>query len=217
MNNFGRVNITINKIYDNDTISNIDKEVTRIYNELINDNMSDEEKIKVIHDYIINHTDYDEQRASEIKNNLYSANLDDIVIVNSLYKSFAAMGYDFDREKFDLSQKDYYQQASNILNARKDENLREAKEILADSRLTNLSDEMEKRKENLLNQIALLELDSEETVSVNIAETLEELAERIKTEKADRAVQNKKIEEANRSLQEKLQQSEAPYCAVYAQ
>lgn len=153
----------------------------------------------------------------KIKNNLYSANLDDTVIVNSLYKSFAAMGYDFDREKFDLSQEDYYQQASNILNARKDENLREAKEILADSRLTNLSDEMEKRKENLLNQIALLELDSEETVSVNIAETLEELAERIKTEKADRAVQNKKIEEANRSLQEKLQQSEAPYCAVYAQ
>ena len=75
MNNFGRVNITINKIYDNDTISNIDKEVTRIYNELINDNMSDEEKIKVIHDYIINHTDYDEQRASEIKNNLYTEDI----------------------------------------------------------------------------------------------------------------------------------------------
>ena len=75
MNNFGRVNITINKIYYNDNISNIDKEVTRIYNELINDNNLDEEKIKVIHDYIINHTDYDEQRASEIKNNLYTEDI----------------------------------------------------------------------------------------------------------------------------------------------
>ena len=70
MNNFGRVNITINKIYSDKDINDINNEIDRIYNELIKDNMSTEEKIKTIHDYIINHTNYDEQRAREIKNNL---------------------------------------------------------------------------------------------------------------------------------------------------
>ena len=152
-----------------------------------------------------------------VKNQLYSQNLDDTVIVNNLYKSFAKLGFDFDRQKFDLSQTSYYQQAENVLNAHKAENLRLAKEILQDQRLTNLSEEMEKRKENLLHQIALLELDSDETVQTNSEETLEELAERIKTEQADRAVQNKKIEKANRFMQERLVQSDVPYCAVYAQ
>ena len=82
MNNFGRVNITINKIYDENTISAIDKEIDRIYNQLINENMTDEEKIRTIHDYIINHTDYDQERANEIKNNQIA---DDIHPSNTAY------------------------------------------------------------------------------------------------------------------------------------
>ena len=82
MNNFGRVNITINKIYDENTISAIDKEIDRIYNQLINENMTDEEKIKAIHDYIINHTDYDQERSNEIKSNQIT---DDIHPSNTAY------------------------------------------------------------------------------------------------------------------------------------
>ena len=82
MNNFGRVNITINKIYDENTISAIDKEIDRIYNQLINENMTDEEKIKTIHDYIINHTDYDQERSNEIKSNQIT---DDIHPSNTAY------------------------------------------------------------------------------------------------------------------------------------
>lgn len=82
MNNFGRVNITINKIYDENTISAIDKEIDRIYNQLINENMTDEEKIRTIHDYIINHTDYDQERSNEIKSNQIT---DDIHPSNTAY------------------------------------------------------------------------------------------------------------------------------------
>lgn len=82
MNNFGRVNITINKIYDENTISAINKEIDKIYNQLINENMTDEEKIKTIHDYIINHTDYDQERSNEIKSNQIT---DDIHPSNTAY------------------------------------------------------------------------------------------------------------------------------------
>lgn len=67
MNNFGRVNIKINKIYSDEDIEKINNKVDEIYNSLITDNMSDKEKIKVIHDYIINNTVYDEERSKEIK------------------------------------------------------------------------------------------------------------------------------------------------------
>ncbi len=67
MNNFGRVNIKINKIYSDEDIEKINNKVDEIYNSLITDNMSDKEKIKVIHNYIINNTVYDEERSKEIK------------------------------------------------------------------------------------------------------------------------------------------------------
>lgn len=68
MNSFGRVNIEIQHIYQESDISQIEAKVNAIYSEIITDDMTDEEKIKAAHDYIINHTVYDDERSAEIKN-----------------------------------------------------------------------------------------------------------------------------------------------------
>ena len=71
INNFGRVNINVYKLYSDNDIAILDERVEEIYDELISDNMSDVEKIKAIHDYIINNTRYDNDRSEEIKNDTY--------------------------------------------------------------------------------------------------------------------------------------------------
>jgi len=67
INSFGRVNIKVDKLYDNDNISIITKKIDEIYNEITTEEMSDYDKIKVFHNYIINRTTYDEERSSQIK------------------------------------------------------------------------------------------------------------------------------------------------------
>ena len=58
----GEVNIKFNKLYSNDEIIKINDEINRIIKENIKDNMSDYDKIKTIHDYLINNTKYDVER-----------------------------------------------------------------------------------------------------------------------------------------------------------
>lgn len=65
-NNFGRVTIESQKLYDDETIDLIEQEVDKIYNDLIEDDMDIREKIKVIHDHIIEITEYDHERAEAI-------------------------------------------------------------------------------------------------------------------------------------------------------
>lgn len=67
MNSFGRINIVVDRLYDDKAIVDIENKINEIYNNLINDSMSTTDKIKAIHDYIINNTVYDEERSSEIK------------------------------------------------------------------------------------------------------------------------------------------------------
>lgn len=59
----GRVDITITHSYNNDEIDILRKTVTNIINENITTDMTDELKIKAIHDYIINNTKYDKDRS----------------------------------------------------------------------------------------------------------------------------------------------------------
>lgn len=73
MNNLGRVNIVFNKIYTDEMINPINEKVDQIYQSVTTEKMSTREKIKAIHDYIINHTSYDENRANEIKNGTTNA------------------------------------------------------------------------------------------------------------------------------------------------
>lgn len=70
VNNFGRVNIEIQKIYDDSLISQLNQKVNEIYNNIIQESMPTEEKIKTIHDYIIENTVYDEARSDEIKSGI---------------------------------------------------------------------------------------------------------------------------------------------------
>ena len=58
----GEVNIKLNKVYDNETINKINNEIDKIINENIKEEMSNKDKIKVVHDYIINKAEYDKVR-----------------------------------------------------------------------------------------------------------------------------------------------------------
>lgn len=59
----GNIKLQINKNYNNDKINIIENKITDIIDKVITSNMSNEKKIKVIHDYIINHAKYDNNRS----------------------------------------------------------------------------------------------------------------------------------------------------------
>lgn len=65
---FGKINIEVIKLYSDTNIDILNKKVDSIYNELITSDMNDYDKIKVIHDYIIDNTVYDEERANNLNN-----------------------------------------------------------------------------------------------------------------------------------------------------
>ena len=59
----GEVTITItNKVYTDDDINKIETEVDKLYKELVKDDVSMQDNLRNIHDYIINNTKYDIER-----------------------------------------------------------------------------------------------------------------------------------------------------------
>lgn len=56
----GTITIKVTRLYDDNEIKKIDYEIDKIIKELVTDDMSDRDKIKVLHDYIINNTKYDQ-------------------------------------------------------------------------------------------------------------------------------------------------------------
>jgi len=60
-NIYGKIELTINKNYSDDDIERIMLKVREIITEVITDDMTDREKIKAIHDYIIDNTSYDQE------------------------------------------------------------------------------------------------------------------------------------------------------------
>ncbi len=73
----GEITVYIDYFYDENTIEVINQKVEEIMKENLNNTMTTEEKIRVIHDYIINHTKYDVERNNES---------------NSIYHSYIAYG-----------------------------------------------------------------------------------------------------------------------------
>ena len=59
----GKVEVKVSYLYDNEKINKINSKVKEIIANLITDNMSDRDKIKVIHDYLIENTKYDSNRS----------------------------------------------------------------------------------------------------------------------------------------------------------
>ena len=66
---FGKINFKIDKLYTDEEIKQINQKVNEVINTYITDDMSDVKKIRTIHDYIINTTKYDDEKAEAIKNN----------------------------------------------------------------------------------------------------------------------------------------------------
>ena len=62
LNENGEITLKIFYLYEEKDVNEIDKKTDEIINELINDQMTDYDKIKTIHDYIINNTKYDVER-----------------------------------------------------------------------------------------------------------------------------------------------------------
>ncbi len=59
----GRITIEINKIYDNDTITTINTKVKEIMNKIVGNETDKRKIIKLVHDYIVNSTKYDSDKA----------------------------------------------------------------------------------------------------------------------------------------------------------
>lgn len=59
----GEIKVLIEKVYDEKMIYLIDYEIDKIMNKEIKANMNSKQKIKAIHDYIINNTTYDQNRS----------------------------------------------------------------------------------------------------------------------------------------------------------
>lgn len=58
----GEINININYLYTEEEKEVVTKKVNEIYNQVITNDMSDYDKIKAIHDYIVDHSKYDVER-----------------------------------------------------------------------------------------------------------------------------------------------------------
>lgn len=68
-NSYGRITLSIEKLYTEEDIAYINKEIEKIYEQIITPSMSEREKIKAIHDYIIDTTTYDKEGANSQKLN----------------------------------------------------------------------------------------------------------------------------------------------------
>lgn len=71
MNNYGKIIVKVSKQYNNDQVNYINSEIDKIKNNYIKNTMTDKEKIQTFHDYIINTTKYDKERANNMNNEEY--------------------------------------------------------------------------------------------------------------------------------------------------
>ncbi len=69
-NDLGRIIVRIEKLYTEEEIIYINDAINQISNLIIKNNMTDREKIKAFHDYIIKYTTYDTVRANQIRDNI---------------------------------------------------------------------------------------------------------------------------------------------------
>ena len=71
----GEITIRIDKLYSEEEINLIDADIDKIISNNTKDNMTDKQKIKQIHDYIINNTQYDQERAKNNQSKYDSARI----------------------------------------------------------------------------------------------------------------------------------------------
>lgn len=69
-----KIGITVNKAYSDNDIKDINSVVDRVIKEKINNSMPTLEKIKVVHDYIIDNTEYDKLKYENKNDSTYKSN-----------------------------------------------------------------------------------------------------------------------------------------------
>lgn len=69
-----KIGISINRAYTQDEINEINNKVDKILNDNVNNNMPPKEKIRAIHDYIIDHTEYDKLKYENKNDDTYKSN-----------------------------------------------------------------------------------------------------------------------------------------------
>ena len=68
------IQIEIKHAYEKEEIQKLSSKVDELIQENITDNMSTRDKIKAIHDYIINHTEYDKLKTENVNDTTYKSN-----------------------------------------------------------------------------------------------------------------------------------------------
>lgn len=87
-NSYGKISIKITHTYDSNTINLINNKVSEIKNSLLlQPNLSDVEKIKIYHDYIVNNSKYDSDRSD---NNIIKYKSD--IAYGPLFEGYAICG-----------------------------------------------------------------------------------------------------------------------------
>ncbi len=78
----GKITVIIEKVYDEDSIVILNYKVDDILSKEITTNMDQKEKVKKLHDYIINNTTYDKERSDKKNINYKSDNAYGVLIEN---------------------------------------------------------------------------------------------------------------------------------------
>jgi len=66
-NELGKINIKLDRLYSTEEINSVNAKLDAIEKEVITDSMTVNDKIKAMHDYFVNHSVYDSERAENIK------------------------------------------------------------------------------------------------------------------------------------------------------
>lgn len=73
-NEYGKFSVVVEHIYSEEQIAQINYAVDDIFKNELTNNMTTEVKIKTIHDYIINNTEYDSLKTDDIHDSTYKSN-----------------------------------------------------------------------------------------------------------------------------------------------
>lgn len=84
ISNLGKITVDVEKQYTNDEVKILEEKVNSIYQNLIQPTMSHIDKIKIIHDYLIQNSTYDQEKADYIINGK--------ITKDNAYKSETAYG-----------------------------------------------------------------------------------------------------------------------------
>lgn len=113
----GEVNIKIEKLYKNEDINTINNKIDEIIKENITEDMTAEDKILKIHDYIINNTKYDTNQTDSKSSTAYGALINNIAVCGGYADSMALFLNRFNIPNFKIASSTHVWNAVYLDNA----------------------------------------------------------------------------------------------------